>query len=324
MEAKNVYPIRYVAHKTGLSTHIIRVWEKRYQTIIPKRTDSNRRIYNKDDIQRLNLLKKAVTAGHSISQIAKLDTEELSRLLKLEVSEDPTSVNARKQSSDARASFYRRSLDAVINLDATCLESILDQAAVHLTKSELIQAVIAPLCKEIGALWRRGEMKIVNEHMATTVIRAFLWNLLRSVEISPASPRIILATPTGHRHELGALTIGLVASESGWESLYFGPSLPAEEIAAAAAYTNAQAVALSVTYYTDNHRLISEVKKLRRYLDTNTALLLGGQGAWTVADLLNATGIRIIKDINCFKQELDTLLDTHLKEFKPIANKKTK
>ena len=324
MKTKSVYPIRYVAHKTGLTTHIIRVWEKRYQTVIPRRTDSNRRIYTEDDIRRLNLLREAVTAGNSISQIAKLGTEELSRLLKLDLSEGPTHLAARKQKSDPRVLLVKRSLDAVINLDMTELESILDQAAVHLTKSELIQDVIVPLCKKIGTSWRQGELKIVNEHMATTIIRAFLWNLLRSVEISPASPKIIIATPTGHRHDLGALTIGLVASESGWESLYFGPSLPAEEIAAAAVYTNAQAVALSVTYHTDNHRLISEVKKLRRYLNTDTALLLGGQGARTIADLLKATDIRILKDINHFKKELDTLLDTHLSESKSIASEKNR
>ena len=178
------------------------------------------------DTHRLHLLKKAVSSGHSISQIANLDSEELARLLKMDWSEAPKILAARKQSSGERHAFYSRSLDCVMNLETDGLESTLDQAAVHLTKSEGIRDVIEPICKEIGALSRKGDLKIVNEHMATTFIRAFLWNLLRSVEVSSGAPEIVIATPSGHRHELGALAIGLIACECGWRSSYFGPSLP--------------------------------------------------------------------------------------------------
>ena len=322
MKEKNVYPIRYVARETGLSTHTIRIWEKRYQTINPKRTDSNRRVYNVDDIQRLHLLKKAVTAGHSISQIANLSSNELARLLKANITEAPKFFTIRRQSLEEKSSYYSRSLDSVINLDIAGLESALDQAAVHLTKPELIDDVIEPLCKNIGALWRKGELKIVHEHMATTVIRSFLWNLLRSVEVYAGSPKIIIATPSGHKHELGALAIGLIACESGWRSLYFGPSLPAEEIAAAAAYTDAQAVALSVTYHTNNHQLRHDIKKLKRYLNNDIALLIGGQSAWTIADLLNSASIQILKNTESFKLALDTLLASRLSEFKNVTGQK--
>ena len=320
MNSKNIYPIRVVARETGLSPHIIRVWEKRYKTIVPARTDSNRRIYSKEDIQRLHLLKKAVTAGHSISQIADLNSEELAKLLRLGFSEAPILSSNAKKNTPENPSFYRMSLDCVISLDMPGLESNLDQAAVHLTKTSLISDVIVPLCKEIGALWRKGELKIVNEHMATTVIRAFLWNLLRSVKVSSASPKIVIATPSGHRHELGALAVALIACESGWRSFYFGPSLPAEEIAAAASHTDALTVALSVTYHTDNHQLISEIRKLRRYLHNDIALFIGGQGAWSVADHLSGAGIRIIDDISSLKLELDTILAARLSEFKNRTN----
>jgi DNA-binding transcriptional MerR regulator/methylmalonyl-CoA mutase cobalamin-binding subunit len=307
MKAKNLYPIRYVALQTGLSTHLIRVWEKRHQAVVPHRTDTNRRVFSREEIKRLQMLKKAVRAGHSISQIASLTTEELRQLVGFDATNGANDSSASEQVSMEADYFFKTSLTTVLDFDAAGLESVLDRAAVHLTKLELIDAVIVPLCKKIGVLWKQGELKIINEHMATTVIQSFLWNLLRSAQVSQTSPKIVITTPAGQQHELGALSVALIACESDWRPLYFGPSLPAEEIAAAAAYAGARAVALSITYLRDDHQLILEVKQLRRYLTGDITIMLGGQGVSPLGDLLGALEIKILKDIDSFRTALDTL-----------------
>jgi methanogenic corrinoid protein MtbC1 len=109
-------------------------------------------------------------------------------------------------------------------------------------------------------------------------------------------------------HELGALTIALIACESGWHPLYFGPNLPADEIAAAVAYTKALAVALSTTLQADHHRLLLELKKLRRYLSDDTAILIGGQAASGIADFLGSIGIQYATDAANFRQALDNFI----------------
>jgi DNA-binding transcriptional MerR regulator/methylmalonyl-CoA mutase cobalamin-binding subunit len=307
MKAKNLYPIRYVALQTGLSTHLIRVWEKRHQAVVPQRTDTNRRVFSREEIKRLQMLKKAVRAGHSISQIASLTTEELRKLVGFDATNGAKDSSASEQVSMEADYFFKTSLTTVLDFDAAGLESVLDRAAVHLTRLGLIDAVIVPLCKKIGVLWKQGELKIINEHMATTVIQSFLWNLLRSAQISQTSPKIVIATPAGQQHELGALSVALIACESDWRPLYFGPSLPAEEIAAAAAYAGARAVALSITYLRDDHQLILEVKQLRRYLTGDITIMLGGQGVSPLGNLLGALEIKILKDIDSFRTALDTL-----------------
>lgn len=307
MKIKYVYPIRYVAQQTGLSTHVIRVWEKRYQAVVPKRTDTNRRVFCGRDIERLKMLKTAVRVGNSISQIAGLSSEELMQLVKLDMS-DASKVSAAREPGSLNATyFYDRSLSTVLNFNSKGLESVLDRAAVHLSKMELIKAVVEPLCQKIGELWEQGELKVINEHMTTTVIQSFLWNLLRSAEVSEKSPKIVIATPAGHQHELGALAIALIACESNWQSLYFGPSLPAEEIAAAVTYADARAVALSITYLDESHQLNLEVKKLRRYLDDGITIFMGGQAASPIIDFFDASEIQILKDVDSFKITLNNL-----------------
>lgn len=71
------YSIGAVARLTGISTHTLRIWERRYGAVVADRTDSGRRVYSKTDIEKLSLLKSLSDNGSSIGQIANLSTEEL-------------------------------------------------------------------------------------------------------------------------------------------------------------------------------------------------------------------------------------------------------
>ena len=84
MENTKKYPIKIVANKTGLSMHVIRIWEKRYNAVIPERTETNRRLYSTEDILKLQLLSKAIEAGHTISSIANFSISDLKSLVENE------------------------------------------------------------------------------------------------------------------------------------------------------------------------------------------------------------------------------------------------
>lgn len=71
------YEISAVSRLTGISPHVLRVWERRYNVVEPERTDSKRRRYSKENIRRLTLIKMLVDNGNSISSIAGLETSQL-------------------------------------------------------------------------------------------------------------------------------------------------------------------------------------------------------------------------------------------------------
>jgi DNA-binding transcriptional MerR regulator len=75
------FEISAVARLTGISSHVLRVWERRYGVVEPRRSDSKRRRYNREDIQRLSLLKTLVDNGHAIGTIAQLGTTQLEERL---------------------------------------------------------------------------------------------------------------------------------------------------------------------------------------------------------------------------------------------------
>lgn len=75
------YRIGAVCRLTGISQHVLRVWEKRYAVVESLRSETQRRIYRESDINRLSLLKALVDRGQAIGSIADLDNAELERRL---------------------------------------------------------------------------------------------------------------------------------------------------------------------------------------------------------------------------------------------------
>ena len=69
------YPVRLVAERTGLSPHVLRIWERRYQVVAPERSAGGQRLYSDADIERLRLLGLATQAGRNIGQLATLPNE---------------------------------------------------------------------------------------------------------------------------------------------------------------------------------------------------------------------------------------------------------
>jgi methanogenic corrinoid protein MtbC1 len=269
-------------------------------------------LYSEDDVKRLQLLKRITDAGHTISQVANLSKDDLSDLAQREgpvVARVSESYRRLARQSDADA-YYRKCLSAVLNLDPEELELAYDRALIDLTRPLLIRDVIVPLFEEIGNLWRNGSLKIVNEHMASSVTRTFLLNLLRATEVSDSAPRIVIATTAGQWHDIGALIVALKAADHGWRAVYFGPNLPAEEIAAGVKQSNARAVAVSITHMLDPHPLVEEMRKLRRYVGKYIAFFAGGQAVGNQTQTLSEIGVKFIMDLDQLSEELNTLLLT--------------
>ena len=82
-EKSEGYRIGAVARLTGISADNLRVWERRYQTVTPARTDNGDRYYSSDDLARLRLIKQLVDSGDSISSVAALDEAALKKRLSL-------------------------------------------------------------------------------------------------------------------------------------------------------------------------------------------------------------------------------------------------
>jgi DNA-binding transcriptional MerR regulator len=62
---------------TGVAPDTLRVWERRYGTVTPFRSETGTRLYSQGDVGRLALIKRLVDGGDAISCVANLSRDEL-------------------------------------------------------------------------------------------------------------------------------------------------------------------------------------------------------------------------------------------------------
>jgi methanogenic corrinoid protein MtbC1 len=198
-------------------------------------------------------------------------------------------------------------LRATHRLDAAQLQSILERAAVTLGVPEFLDGVVATVLEDIGRGWRERSVSIAQEHLATAVFRRVLGWLLRVYEVDGAAPRLVVATPPGQVHELGALMVAVSAAAEGWAVTYLGPDLPVADLLGAAAQTGARAVAVSVVYVPDDRDVAAALRDIRAGLPARLPLLLGGAGASGVRLEPEVAGVVVLDSLADFRALLRRL-----------------
>ena len=130
--------------------HAIRAWERRYGAVKPSRSSGRHRLYTDEDIERLDLLRSATKAGHSIRDIATLPTAKLKSLA---IANGEPVKKAATTPGEARGrSFVEEGVQAVQSLNAPAFEGLLSRASVKLGQQGLIRHVLAPLVQAVGEL----------------------------------------------------------------------------------------------------------------------------------------------------------------------------
>ncbi len=283
------YPLRTAARLTGLSPEVLRAWERRYGVVRPVRTAGGTRRYRSADLERLRLVKAAVDAGHRVGEVANLDLTELKR---------------RSTHADTRP---YQNLEPVIHalehLEGAECQRLLSLELSALGAVRFSREVALPLVYEIGQRWATGQMGIASEHLATALLRSLLGSALQPTVASLRGPRIVFATPTDERHELGLLMAALTALGAGANPLYLGVELPSNDLLSAAEETGAAALALGiVTIHADHATRI--VGTLRAGLPSEVQLWLGGSGA---RDLQLPDGVEYIESLEDLEQRVTLL-----------------
>lgn len=301
-ESQATLTIGAVAQRTGLSEHVIRAWERRHGVVSPARTAGGVRLYTNADVVRLRLLRRATEAGYSIGVIGKLGLDQL-----LSMSGEAEREEAIPRSVGDGAEYVRRCLQAVEALDGRGVHAILSSAVVSLSIEDFTEGVAVPLLHEVGALWSAGSLCAAHEHVFSAKLRAVLGWLLESVRVARDGPVVVVTTPSGERHEMGALLAAVTAAGAGWRVTYLGPDLPAADLATAVGVTGAAAVALSVVLPVKEKAFRREMEAIRAALPPAVVVTVGGAGAKPHSGLLPGLGMRWIGGFSELRSTLNEI-----------------
>jgi MerR family transcriptional regulator, light-induced transcriptional regulator len=285
--ASGRHPIQVAVGRTGLDADRIRQWERRYGAVAPERSEGGHRLYSDADIERLRLLHRVVSAGRRIGDVATLPDQALYELAQEDAAQTLGGRTAIEPAAESDE-FVQACMERIRQWDGPGLESILRRAMSTLGVPRFIQAV-QPVLARIGHDWQEGSIRPTHEHMASAVFRRILLDAVANAGGPVREPTIVVATPQGAVHDLGALMTAALASAEGWSVVFLGADLPASDLAKAAVASGARALAVSVTHPPGDARIAEELRTVLEETPAQVALIIGGRSVDSYADSLRGT-----------------------------------
>lgn len=188
------------------------------------------------------------------------------------------SVNSEQESDGSLTAEMYQALIAGNNEEASSLFVI--QYLNGRSVASIADAILCTAMRKIGDLWHRGELSIVQEHVAT---RAALMALqtLRTVlgSTAPGGLLAVCCSTEEDFHELPVQLAALILEAIGGEVVNMGTSTPFYVLAEAVASFKPQLVCVASTILTNLDRAAREYEGLRRAAKAaGASIVLGGAG----------------------------------------------
>jgi MerR family transcriptional regulator, light-induced transcriptional regulator len=297
---ENLISIGELARLTGITTHTLRVWEKRYGTPHSQRLPSGHRRYPKEDVPRLRAIAKALESGYRISKVVSGTLEELHGLMGLKPLMEPNQKSALENKNSSNELLVERWIKGIHEYDDDCLIQGFHEQWNKSGPLKFIIEYIIPLIERVGKGWESGELSIPNEHFATECIVSFLTTKWRQLNSRKEGWNLIMATLPGETHNLGLLMSAVVASLSGAKIIYLGLNTPLEDIISTTNNLEPELLCFSIS---SGEKLLDTedcLLKLKNELNKNVTLISGGKGTPE-----NLPGIKKIEDFNTFNHWLE-------------------
>jgi DNA-binding transcriptional MerR regulator len=296
------YPIRAVEKLTGISIDTLRAWERRHGAVTPTRDDRGR-IYSARDIARLRLLNQAISSGHSIGRIAGLSDAELRHL------STATAAPATAGPTLLPAIDTSRFNDAIRRLDSVAIDDEFSRLATVLPPLALVRDVLLPTLRDVGDSWNRRRGGIAHEHLISAMLRHLLGSMLRLYARRDASVRLLFATPSGDRHEIGILCAATLAVSQGFAVSYVGPDLPAAHILEAVGSSHARVLVLGLTLKVSGKQREHELGAVLAGLPRRVELWAGGPAVERYRRALGSRAL-VLTDLDQYVAQLHRLRDS--------------
>lgn len=220
------YSIKDLEHLSGIKAHTLRIWEQRYSLINPKRTDTNIRYYDQEDLKLVLNISLLKDNGYKISKIANMSKEDLHKEV-LIVSEKTTSFADQ---------IYGLTL-SMIDLDEQRFEKIIASNTLKIGFERTMMNVIYPFLSKIGIMWLTDSINPAQEHFISNLIRqkviVAIDGQYNAGDLSEDTKKYMLFLPDGEMHELSLLFANYLIQARNSKVVYLGQSMPFHDLRAA-------------------------------------------------------------------------------------------
>ena len=214
------YTIKDLEQLSGIKAHTIRIWEQRYSFLKPKRSDTNIRYYNADELKTILNIALLNQHGYKISSIDKMNEAEMQHAV-LSLSSTPAQEGR----------VLNKLISHMVELNMDDFELQLNKAVSEKGIEETLVRLVFPFMERIGVLWVTNHINPAQEHLVSNIMRQKI--LVGINELRPLIKKkssIILFLPQGEQHELGLLYAYFMMKKQGITTIYLGADLPIKDL----------------------------------------------------------------------------------------------
>ncbi len=264
----STYSIRDLEQLSGIKAHTLRIWEQRYNIIHPKRTDTNIRTYDDQDLKLILNISLLKDHGFKISEISKLPLDEMTK--------EVISISDRKLNYPDQIHALTISM---IDLDEERFEKIISTNFLRFGFENTMLNIIYPFLSRIGTLWMTGSIGPAQEHFMTNLIRQKIIVAIdgQVIKHRPDVRKFMLYLPEGELHEIGLLFASYIIRARHHKVIYLGQTLPFNELVFAHEVHKPEFIFSTITSVPANEEVQPYVDRLCRQFPDTHILLTGYQ-----------------------------------------------
>ena len=214
---KTKFTIKDLENISGVKAHTIRIWEKRYQILEPKRTETNIRYYSASSLTRLLNVVLLNKHNYKISKIADMSSDQINltaRELSFKLAVNDEAINSFKL--------------AMFQFDKVLFNNTYNRLLHKKTFREIFKEVFVPFLEHIGILWQTDTLMPAHEHFISNLIIQKIQLNTENLEYIAKNDDVtyVLFLPDGEIHEIGLLYLNYELALRGFQTIYLGQSLP--------------------------------------------------------------------------------------------------
>lgn len=215
------YSIKDIEQISGIKAHTLRIWEQRYNFIKPKRTDTNIRYYDDDDLKLVLNIALLKDNGHKISRICSMDNQEL----QIEVMK----LMERKMGFPEQIQGLTLSM---LELDEERFEKILSTNILQIGFERTMMNLIYPFFQKIGILWQTGSISPSQEHFISNLVRQKIIVAIdgQVASTSNYNKKYLLYLPENELHEISLLFSSYLIKSRNNKVIYLGQNVPLDDL----------------------------------------------------------------------------------------------
>lgn len=159
------------------------------------------------------------------------------------------------------------------DFDAT--KQIYDSYSTTSGTASFFEKILTPVMYQIGDMWEKNKISIADEHVASNIANTLVKMINSKSTSMPAKKKIVICTPEGEQHNLGANILEAHLSGIGHKIYNLTPTEPHESIANFIESSKPNSVLVSITL-PDNikpgQRLVKKISER-----TKVPIFVGGQ-----------------------------------------------